>query len=95
MLKTVTCKKRSFTLKPEINSRLLWFKNKSLIVNNALELYFKKQDYLIKAESNFWEDQIKNSENDYKNWDFFEINTNWELITDELLEENLWSKIWK
>jgi hypothetical protein len=76
MSKLTSCQKKSFTLKSDIYNRLALHKNKSLVVNEALKLYFHKEDYLKQAETDFWEDQIKSSEKDYKKGDFYTINPN-------------------
>jgi hypothetical protein len=51
--------KSSFTIKPDLFKRLDTFKNKSKIINEALYIYFEKNDYLKKAEENYWNQKIR------------------------------------
>ena len=46
--------KRTFTVKKTLSERLNNYKNKSKIVNQALNLYFKKEDYIKNAEKEFF-----------------------------------------
>jgi len=47
--------KRTFSIKNAISKRLNNYKNKSKIVNQALIFYFQKEDYLKKAEQEFFD----------------------------------------
>jgi len=46
--------KTSVTIKSDLFKRLDTFKNKSKIINDALAIYFEKNDYLKKAEEDYW-----------------------------------------
>jgi len=68
--------KRTFTVKKTLSERLNNYKNKSKIVNQALKLYFKKEDYIKKAEEeffesieieDFWEEELNILVNSYEN----------------------------
>lgn len=54
-------KKRTISFKPFLYEKLEQnpIKNKSLIVNNALKLYFKREAIIKKAEIDFWKDEWK------------------------------------
>jgi hypothetical protein len=52
--------KSSFTIKHDIFKRLEGYKNKSKIINDALSIYFEKNDYLEKAEQEYWDQKIVN-----------------------------------
>jgi predicted transcriptional regulator len=83
--------KSSFTIKPDLFKRLEWTQNKSRIINEALSLYFEKNDYLEKAEEEFWNEKIRAWLRDVENWDTTPINPNGEKITKEMLNKALWS----
>jgi len=68
--------KRTFTLKKTLSDRLNNYKNKSKIINQALNLYFQREDYIKKAEKdffdsieieNFWEEEINSLVNSSEN----------------------------
>lgn len=82
--------KSSFTIKENLFQRLATNKNKSKIVNEALSLYFERNDYLTKAEEEYWNEKIRAWLRDVENWDTIAINPNGEKITKELLEKVLW-----
>lgn len=86
--------KKTISLKSNIYDKLSKYpiKNKSSIINEALDLYFRKQEAIKLANKQFWEEEINSSLNDYKNWKFETINPHNEKITNELLEKNLRSK---
>jgi hypothetical protein len=56
-----------------------------------LYIYFEKNDYLKKAEENYWNQKIREWLNDVENWNTIAINPNGEKITDELLRKTLWA----
>ncbi len=72
--------KSSFTIKSDLFKRLDNFKNKSKIVNEALSIYFEKNDYLEKAEQEYWNNKIQEWLNDIKKWNTTVINPKWEKI---------------
>lgn len=83
--------KSSFTIKENLFQRLASNPNKSKIVNEALSLYFERNDYLIKAEEEYWNEKIRAWLRDVENWDTIAINPNGEKITDEMLNKTLWA----
>ncbi len=91
---TTTLKERSikwsFTIKPDLFKRLEWTPNKSRIVNEALSIYFERNDYLQKAEEEFWNEKIRAWLRDVENWDTICINPNWEEVTEELITKAIW-----
>ena len=83
--------KSSFTIKEDLFERLSQNPNKSKIVNEALSIYFERNDYLSKAEEDFWNEKIRVWLLDVENGDTMAINPNGEKITEELLNKTLWS----
>lgn len=83
--------KSSFTIKENLFNRLASTSNKSRIVNEALSIYFEKNDYLQKAEEEFWNEKIRLWLLDVENGDTIAINPNGEKITDEMLNKTLWA----
>ena len=83
--------KSSFTIKPDIFKKLESYKNKSKVINEALYIYFERNDYLEKAEEEFWNEKIRKWLKDVENGDTIAINPNGEKITDELLNKTLWA----
>jgi len=51
--------KSSFTIKEDLFERLAQNPNKSKVVNEALSIYFERNDYLSKAEEDFWNEKIR------------------------------------
>lgn len=82
-------KKASFSVDLSNWKELESSKNKSAVVNEALSFYFDYKDRISSSEKKYWENVEKSILN--WNWEYFSINPNWEKITDELLEEKLWS----
>lgn len=83
--------KSSFTIKPEIYKKLKLTQNKSKLVNDALSLYFERNDYLKNAEEIYWNKKLEKWLNDIKIWNTTKINPNWEIITDDILNKTLWA----
>lgn len=82
--------KSSFTIRPEIFKKLKLTQNKSKLVNDALSLYFERNDYLKNAEEIYWNKKLEKWLNDIKIWNTKKINPNWEIITDDILNKTLW-----
>jgi hypothetical protein len=68
--------KRTFTVKKTLSERLNNYKNKSKIINQALNLYFQKEDYIKNAEKDFfdsieieyfWEEEVNQLVNSSEN----------------------------
>ncbi len=83
--------KSSFTIRPDLYKRLKSIKNSSSVVNEALAIYFEKNDYLKQAEEEYWNEKIKAGLKDIENWDTYKLNPNWEIIDSQLLNEKLWA----
>lgn len=83
--------KASITIKQNLFNKLERFNNKSKIINEALDIYFAREEYLKKAEEDFWNEKIRLGLQDVENWNTIKINPNWEEITDELIKKALWS----
>lgn len=93
-MKTVLKQKavrNSFTLKPENFKKLSNYKNKSLLVNKALELYFSREKALAEADEKWLKNTIKEAQEEIARGDTIAINPNWGKITDEMLENTLWN----
>jgi len=83
--------RNSFTLKPENFKKLSAYKNKSLLVNKALELYFSREKALAEADNKWLKQTIKEAQEEIARGDYTIINPGWWDITDEMLEKTLWS----
>lgn len=83
--------KSSFTIKKNIFNRLALSSNKSRVVNEALSIYFERNDYMKKAEEEYWNEKIRAWLRDVENWDTVVINPNGEKLTKELIKKALWS----
>ena len=83
--------KASITIKQNLFHKLERFNNKSKIINEALDIYFAREEYLKKAEEDFWNEKIRLGLQDVENWNTIKINPNGEEITDELIKKALWS----
>lgn len=81
--------KTSITVDEENWKLLKNRKNRSSVINAALSLYFLREPYLAEAEEAFWKkvDASLSGENS----DFVLLAGKNEELTDELLEEKLWS----
>lgn len=83
--------KASITIKQNLFHKLERFNNKSKIINEALDIYFAREEYLKKAEEDFWNKKIRLGLQDVENWNTIKINPNWEEITKDLIKKALWS----
>ncbi len=83
--------KASITIRQNLFHKLEKFNNKSKIINEALDIYFAREEYLKKAEEDFWNEKIRLGLQDVENWNTIKINPNGEEITDELIKKALWS----
>ncbi|MCT4617673.1 MAG: hypothetical protein N4A38_05695 [Candidatus Gracilibacteria bacterium] len=83
--------RNSFTLKPKNFKKLSQYKNKSLLVNKALELYFSREKALQDADDKWLRKTIKEAQEEIARGEYTIINPNGGDITDEMLEETLWS----
>ncbi len=81
--------KSSFTIRWDLFKKLNFFPNRSKIVNDALNIYFERNEYLKKAEEKFWEEKIWMWIKDVENGDIYSINPNGEKITKEILNKAL------
>ncbi len=86
---TATTTKTSVSIQNEYWEKIKASKNRSLIINNALEVYFDREKYLEKAKHDYWKNVYFHIEN--KTGEYVELNLENEKITDELLEEKLWN----
>ncbi len=83
--------KRSVTLRKDYDEVLQNSdRKKSTIINEALELYFSRQEALEKAEYEWMQEYLRPALEDPVS---YAINPNGEKITKELLEKNLWSRV--
>ena len=59
--------KASITIKQNLFHKLERFNNKSKIINEALDIYFAREEYLKKAEEDFWNEKIRLGLQDVEN----------------------------
>ena len=81
--------KSSVSFQPGVWKKLKKSRNRSALINSALELYFDRVESLKKADKEYWdmvENSLKGKDGSYKS-----VNPNGEKITDELLDNTLWS----
>lgn len=51
---TIGTEKKSFTIKKDYTQKLNLYKNKSKVVNEALRMYFAREEFLKEAEEEFF-----------------------------------------
>ncbi|HPO06064.1 MAG TPA: hypothetical protein PLQ36_03065 [Candidatus Gracilibacteria bacterium] len=84
----ITTYKTSISLDKEIKSKLIKYRNQSSVVNEALKLFFSREEFLKKQENAYWDkvaDSIQNNDLEYVS-----LNPKNEVIDEKLLEEKLW-----
>ena len=84
-----TTVKSIISIQISIWNRLKKHKNRSALINKALEFYFDREEKLNKADQEYWmnvEQSLKSNDGEYVS-----INPKGEKISKELLEEKLWS----
>ena len=81
--------KTSVSLQKSLWNSLSKFKNKSSVINKALEMYFDKQAFLEEADQVYWSNVEKSLKG--KNNEYVSINPKQEEITEELLNNTLWN----
>ncbi len=81
--------KTSVSLQKPIWEFLKKFENKSLVINQAVELYMDKQKFMQKADEAYWK-KVENSLQQ-NTGEYFSINQNGENIDENLLNEKLWN----
>ena len=59
--------KASITIRQNLFHKLEKFNNKSKIINEALDIYFAREEYLKKAEEDFWNEKIRLGLQDVEN----------------------------
>lgn len=73
--------KRTFSIKSQFADKLSNYKNKSKIVNNALNLYFAREAYLEKANEEFF----KSFEfEEFKNYELDSLKKKWKKSYDKI-----------
>jgi len=85
-MKTTT-HKISVSLQDKIWENLSKYKNRSFVINQALEFFFDKEDKLKKAEEEYWQGVLSSVRD---NGNYESLNPSQENINEELLEEKLW-----
>jgi hypothetical protein len=86
---TLTTHKTSISLTIPIWNKLKNIRNRSSVINKALDFYFTYEDSLKQAEQDYWQ-KIEKSLRGH-NDEYFSINPNQETITPDLLEKKLWN----
>lgn len=61
--------KSSVTIKSDLFERLKKYDNKSKIINEALFIFFQRNDYLKKSEEKFWDELTEKEINNLKKID--------------------------
>lgn len=84
--------KTSISLKAHNWKKLKNVKNRSVIINQALDLYFQKQKHMQEAEDKWIRNIVEEAELQKKNGEYIVLNPNGEEITHELLNKVLWGK---
>jgi len=80
--------KSSISLQKSVWKKLKKYRNRSGVINDALEMYFNRAETLEKADNEYWEkveQSLRGNTGEY-----VALNPNGEKITEELLEKNLW-----
>ena len=81
--------KTSITVDENNWKRLKNQKNRSRIINAALDLYFSRESFFKKAEKDFWNEVDASLSG--RNQDFFLLSKGDEELTDDVLESRLWN----
>ena len=84
-----TTVKTSVSLQKPLWHLLRNVKNKSRVINEALEMYFDKQKFLQESDKQYWEMVGKSLAG--KRDEYVSLNPKGEGITNELLEKELWN----
>ena len=80
--------KISVSVQDKIWKNLSKHKNRSFIINQALEFFFDKEEKIKQAEEKYWEKVLSSLSGKNNNYD--SLNPNKEKINHNLLEEKLW-----
>lgn len=81
--------KSSVSIHISIWKRLKKYKNRSGLINKALELYFDREEQLNKADQEYWANVEKSLRR--KDGEYISINPNGKKLTKELIKKKLWS----
>lgn len=81
--------KTSVSLQKPVWKLLKTATNKSRIVNEALEMYFDKQEFLQKADNQYWNNVQKSLTG--KTGEYTSLNPNSKLLQEKHLEDKLWN----
>ena len=80
--------KISVSVQSKIWKDLSKHKNRSFVINKALEFFFDKEEKIKQAEEKYWEEVLSSLSGKSDNYKL--LNPNKEKINSKLLEKNLW-----
>ena len=89
-MSTSTVYKTSISIKNSNWEKIKDEKNKSSIINKALDLFYHHREYLEKANQVYWENLAEEWLNDIKSWNTITLNPNNEKITRKMIKDKLW-----
>lgn len=81
--------KTSISLQKNIWQLLSKYRNRSSVINEALDLYFQRKEMLKQADKEYWENVERSLKGE--NSDYISLNSNGEELDEELLNQKLWS----
>ncbi len=87
---TTTVYKTSVSIKKCNWQKIKNEKNKSSIINKALDLFFDYKDHLLKSDNNYWKSLVQDWLEDIKKWDIITINPKNEKISRKMIKDKLW-----
>ena len=85
---TAAVYKTSISLRPHIWAQLQKLGNRSLVINEALEIFFDRSAHMKKADCAYWDKVQKSLAG--KTGDYVSLNNAQNPVTDEMLEDTLW-----
>jgi len=89
MSHSATTTKTSISVQNKYWAKLKTSKNRSYIINEALDLYFEREQYLSEAKKKYWENIDKHLQNN--TGEYVVLNEANKDVTPKLLEEKLWN----
>lgn len=88
-MSTHSTTKTSVSIKNPLWQKLKQVSNRSQIINEALTLYFNREDYLNQAKQDYWQNVYFHLQNN--TGEYTAINPKQETVDEDLLEQKLWS----
>lgn len=91
-MSTTSVKKTSISLKMNNRKRLQKVRNRSALINQALDLYFDKEQYMKEAEEKRLRDMAEEGLKDVREGNVYPLNPDGGEITNETLDKFLRNK---